>query len=119
MGHNVHWVLELAVNGGQQQDFAKLADEMSQATLSDEPGALNYEWFMSDDGAKCHIYERYQDSAATMVHLGNFGNKFAERFLSMVTPSRLTVYGDPNQEVRDALAAFGAEHMGQFAGFAR
>lgn len=119
MGHNVHWLLEIDIKDGEQQNFTKLADEMSQATMADEPGAMNYEWFLSADGGHCHIYERYRDSAATMVHLGNFGSKFAERFLGMVTPTRLVVFGDPNQEVRDALAAFGAVHMQQFAGFAR
>ncbi len=36
-----------------------------------------------------------------------------------VTPTRLVVYGDPNDEVRVALSAFGAAHMAQIGGFAR
>ncbi len=36
-----------------------------------------------------------------------------------VTPTRLVVYGDPNDEVRAALSAFGAAHMTQIGGFAR
>ncbi len=54
-----------------------------------------------------------------MVHLGNFGAKYAERFLACVDPTRLMVYGDPSAEVRAAMAGLGAVHMTQFNGFAR
>ena len=119
MSDAVHWVLELNVKDGQLDAFKALAREMSEATQADEPGATHYEWFTDADGKTVHITERYADSAATMIHLGNFGAKFAERFLACVDPARLTVYGDPSAEVRGALAGFGAAHMTQFAGFAR
>ena len=113
------WVLELKVKDGQLDAFKALAREMSEATQADEPGASHYEWFIDADGDTIHICERYADSAATMVHLGNFGAKFAERFLACVDPARLMVYGDPSAEVRNALAGLGAAHMTQFDGFAR
>ena len=119
MSNAVHWVLELAVKDGQLDTFKALAREMAQATQADEPGTTHYEWFVSEDGKSVHICERYADSAATMVHLGNFGAKFAGRFLACVDPVRLTVYGNPSAEVRSALAGFGAAHMAQFAGYAR
>ncbi len=119
MSDAVSLVLELNVKDGQRDAFKALAQEMSEATQADEPGTTHYEWFTDADGKTVHTYERYADSAATMVHLGNFGAKFAERFLACVDPARLTVYGDPSAEVRGALAGFGAAHMTQFEGFAR
>ena len=119
MSEAVSWVLELAVKDGQLDAFKALAQEMSEATQADEPGVTHYEWFTDDDGKTVHIYERYVDSAATMIHLGNFGAKYAERFLACVDPTRMMVYGDPSAEVRGAVAGFGAAHMAQFAGFAR
>ncbi len=119
MSDAVSWVLELAVKDGQLDAFKALAREMSEATRADEPGATHYEWFIDADGKTIHIYERYADSAATMAHLGNFGAKFAERFLACVDLTRLTVYGDPSAEARGALAGFGAAHMTQFDGYAR
>ncbi len=118
MSEAVSWVLELAVKDGQLDAFKALAQEMSEAT-QDEPGTSHYEWFIDDDGKNVHVYERYADSAATMVHLGNFGAKFAERFMACVDPTRFMVYGDPSAEVRGAVAGLGAAHMTQFAGFAR
>ena len=119
MSNNVHWLLQLSINEGQLDKFKALAEEMSAATKADEPGALNYEWFLNDDQTECHIYERYTDSAATMVHLGNFGSKFADRFMACVTPTSFLLYGDADQQVREALAPLGAVHHPQVAGFAR
>ena len=119
MSGNVHWLLELAINDGELDNFQALRAEMIEATQSDEPGTLIYEWFVSADNKQCHVYERYVDSAAVMVHLGNFGAKFADRFLAILTPERLTVYGDASEEVRGALAGFGAVHLSEEHGFAR
>ena len=54
-----------------------------------------------------------------MTHLASFGEKFAERFLAILEPTRLVVYGNPSSEARGALAGFGAVHMEQVGGFAR
>jgi quinol monooxygenase YgiN len=117
--NHVSWILEIDINDSKIDDFKALMAEMVSATQADEPDALNYEWFISDDAKHCHIYERYSDSTATMTHLGNFGAKFAERFLGMVAPTRLTVYGDPSAEARAALAGLGAVHMELLGGFAQ
>ena len=66
-----------------------------------------------------HIYERYADSDAAVVHLGNFGAKFAERFLQCFEPTDLYVYGEPSDEARAALDGFGAVYLGTFGGFSR
>ena len=65
------------------------------------------------------VVERYSDSAAALVHLGNFGEKFADRFFAAFTPKRLVVYGPASDELRGALAGLGAEHLGYLIGFNR
>jgi quinol monooxygenase YgiN len=92
--------------------------EMVEATQANEPHTLNYEWTITEDSQSCHIYERYADSAATMTHLGAFGEKYAERFMASVEPMRIH-YGTPNNEVKKALSGFGAVFMAPFGGFAR
>jgi quinol monooxygenase YgiN len=119
MSEAVSWVLELAVKDGQLDAFKALAQEMKEATETDEPGTTHYEWYIDADGKNIHIFERYVDSAALMTHLGIFGAKFAERFMACVDPTRFMVYGDPSAEARAGLAGLGAVHMTQFVGFAR
>ena len=119
MANTVQWVLELNIKDGKFDAFEALMNEMVTATRSDEPGALAYEWFTSDDNTTCHIYERYADSTAVMTHLGNFGANFAERFLDTLEPTRLKVYGSPSDEARQALSGLNAEFMGHIGGFSR
>lgn len=119
MSDNVQWLLELNIKDGELETVKTLMNEMVSATQTGEPGTLNYEWFISDDGKICHLFERYVDSAATMIHLGAFGEKFADRFLAVLEPTRFVVHGNPDDEVREALAGFGAVHMAQIGGFTR
>ena len=118
MSGHVHWLLELSINDGHLEAFKALMGEMIAGTKG-KAGTINYEWFLSDDEATCHIYERYVDSAATMVHLGNFGVKYAARFLTCLTPTRCTVYGNPDDAMRAALNKLGVTYMDAVGGFAR
>ena len=92
--------------------------EMVAATEANEPDTLNYELFISEDEQTCYIYERYVDSAVTMIHFATFGEKFAERIVATVEPTRFVVYGNPDETVRGVLAGFGAVHMEEIGGFA-
>lgn len=116
MSDTVSWNLQMSVHEGQLSGARELMPEMVEATRS-ETGALGYEWFLDAGGTVCHIHERYADSDAAMVHLGNFGTKFAERFLECFEPTALYVYGEPSDEVRGALDGFGATYLGTFGGF--
>lgn len=117
MSKHVYWMLELDLHAGRKDDFHALMDEMVKATRENEPGALGYEWSLSADGTRCHIFEHYANSEATMVHLGNFSDRFAGRFLDILSPTKFVVYGSPDQQVRDALAPFGAIYMQPVGGF--
>jgi quinol monooxygenase YgiN len=119
MTENLYWLLELAINPGRFEDLKALIAEMVEATQRNEVGALNYEWAISDDRQVCHVYERYQDSAAALTHLESFGANFAARFMAVVKPTRLIVYGTPSAQLKDALAGLGPVYMAPFAGFSR
>ena len=119
MAAGVAWMLELKIQEGQGENLPALIDEMVGATREGEPGTLDYEWSTSADGTTCHIFERYADSDAVMAHLANFGEKYAGRFMEILVPTRFVVYGSPSQEVRDALAGFGAAYMNSAGGFSR
>src|SRR5512141_746909 len=98
MNENVYWLLELAVRPGRLHDFRGLMQEMVAAARTNEPGTLNYEWNISDDGSVCHIYVRYANPAAVMLHMAVFGTKFTSRFTELVQITRMVVYGAPNAE---------------------
>ncbi|MEQ6247384.1 antibiotic biosynthesis monooxygenase [Sulfitobacter sp. HNIBRBA3233] len=119
MSDVIEWVLELEVSAGQADGMADLLEEMVAATKANEPGALHYEYYISDDGTRVTSLERYADNAAAMTHLANFGAQFAERFLATFAPLRFSVFGPAGADLRAGVAAFGAEHMAFHKGFAR
>jgi quinol monooxygenase YgiN len=118
MSTSISWNLQMAVHDGRLAESRELMREMVAAT-EQETGTLGYEWFISDDGKSCHINERYADSDAVLVHLTNFGAKFAERFLACFEPKSLSVYGNPSPDARAALDGFGAAYLGWLGGFNR
>lgn len=119
MRHDVSWMLELDIQAGREADFRSLMAEMVEATEANEQGTLSYEWSTSADEKQCHIYERYADSAAALIHLGTFGERFAERFLDVLTPVRLVFYGAPTPELKEAMDGFNAVYMEHAEGFTR
>ena len=118
MNGHVSWVFEVAVKPGKIDALRTLMEEMVESTRA-EPGALVYEWFVSDDGSVAILYERYADSAAALTHSRAFNQKFAERFLELVDPTRFTVLGAPNDEARAALSRPGRVFLQPFGGFLR
>ncbi len=113
MSKTISWVIKLSLNEGKANDFKALMSEMVASTRG-ETGCEAFEPFVSPDGASFHIYERYADSGAALVHLGNFGAKFAGRFMGCVTPTGLDVYGEPTAELKGALDTMGAVYYGSF-----
>jgi quinol monooxygenase YgiN len=111
MSKAVAWNLQLSVRPGQLESLRSLMVEMIESTRA-EAGSLAYDWYLSEDGAACHIHERYRDDDAAMAHIVTFGTTFAERFLGCVEPTALYVYGDPGPAVRGALGDFGAVYFG-------
>jgi quinol monooxygenase YgiN len=118
MSENLYWVIEVAIKPGRFEEFKALVSTMVEVTQENEVGTLNYEWAISDDQKSCHVYERYRDSAAVMVHLKSFGEHFAAPLAALGTITRFVVYGAPSAQVKDALGA-NVAHMAPLAGFSR
>ena len=118
MSSTISWNLQASVNEGRLDDLRALAREMVAST-EQESGAQSYEWFLSDDGSQLHLYERYVDSEAALIHMGSFGSQFAGRFLECVKPTSFSVYGEPSEKLRGVLDGLGAAYHGPLDGFSR
>ena len=117
MSEEFYWILEVAILPGEMDAFRSVARDLITATQA-EPGTLNYEWNLSGDEKTCHIYERYQNSEAAIVHVRSFG-QYAERFMKACRPTLFDIYGAPNEEVKAALADFGPVYFTPMGGFKR
>ncbi len=118
MTENIFWLFEATIKPGQYDNFQTVMEEMIASTKQ-EPGTSNYEFFLNEDRTICHIYERYADSEAALMHVGAFGANFADRFLSCVAPTKFMVYGPASDELKGILGGFGAEYMTPLDGFVK
>jgi hypothetical protein len=80
---------------------------------------LIYEWFLSADGTECHLYERYVDNQAALIHAGTFGSQFAERFFTCFEQKSLSLYGEASEELTAAMTEAGASFLPSMGGFSR
>jgi quinol monooxygenase YgiN len=118
MSDVVSWLIKTQVKPGQLDAFRTLMEEMVKSSRS-EPGTLAYEWFINDANDSVHIYERYENSAAVLIHGATFGEKYAERFMGCVEPTGFDIYGAPSADVQAAFSDFSPGYFGIFGGFAR
>lgn len=118
-GAHVAWMFELTVREGRDADLQALMTEMVASTRRDEPGTLDYEWHLTDDGRQLHIFERYADAAAVMTHLATFGARYMGRFFDVLAPQRMTIYGPADDAVRAALAQLRPAVLRRAEGFSR
>jgi quinol monooxygenase YgiN len=114
----VVWLYELAVKPGGVDSFRALMAELVESARA-QTGTLTYEWSLSADGRVAHVYERYEDAAATLAHLAGFRDRFAQRFRESADPTRLVVYGNPEEAVKEALAGLRPTFMTPLDGFDR
>lgn len=118
MSDHISWHVELQVKPGQLDALRAITNEMVEAAKN-EPGALIYERYVSDDLQAVHVFERYVNPDAAVAHLTAFGKAYGERFAKMIDRKRFTVFGTPTVELREFLDPLGATYATAFAGFSR
>lgn len=107
----------LALKPSEFAEFKALIAQIVAAT-KEEPGTLVYEYSVNEDNSSVHILERYK-ADAVVSHVDTTFAPFGKRFLELCTITSLTVYGNPDAEVRKRLDPFGAVYMTPFDGFGR
>lgn len=119
MSENIFWIVASKIKEGELENLKVLRDEMTEYTKANEPGALNYEWFISSDEKFCNLFENYSDSSTAAAHMKSFGKNYAQRFMSILDVKNFTVYGEPSEELAKILTPLGVTFMKPSAGFKR
>jgi len=104
--NEVAWLSELGVKPEDRQALEALVPEMVEETKKTEPGTRAYQFYSRENAIL--VYERYADSNAALEHMKNFGEKFAGRFMALVTPVSFTLLGSPSPELLAVVGPIGA-----------
>lgn len=84
-------------------EFRQLARECLSIVRNNDPGTLQYDWFMSADARTCVVREKYVDSSALLAHMQNVGGPLP-RLVELAGGLDVEIYGEPTQELLDAAA---------------
>lgn len=117
MNDNIFFILTTKIKEGELDNLRSLITEMTDSTKVNEPGTINYEWFISADEKFCHSYERFEHSEATLIHQKNFMKNFAKRYMACLEIKSFAVYGNPSEEIINMLTPLGVVFMKPAGGF--
>jgi quinol monooxygenase YgiN len=119
MSDHVIVLAENDIHAGQLENLKALITEMVEYIQREEPGTLNYEWFIDDEGKTAHAYERYADSESCIAHLTVARQIYGERLFSYLTITKITVYGNPSEPLREIFGPYAGTYRSRFGGVAR
>jgi len=117
MTKDIRKVVKLSIKEGKIDQFKSVASLFIEKVNTSEPDTVSYEWYLSDDGRQCYIIEIYKDSASLLKHLDNVRDLY-EPMLNLCEITRVRVFGDVSEAVRDAHIA-GSEFYSHWAGITR
>ena len=83
--------------------FKALAAEAG-AIVAEEPGTLQYDWFLNDNETVCVVRETYADSGAVLAHLGHLGDLLG-RLIPLGGGVSIDLFGRPSTELTAAMEA--------------
>ncbi|WP_371056598.1 hypothetical protein [Rhodosalinus sp. K401] len=107
----LRWVLETELRGAPDDDLAAIARDLLYQAREEEAGTLQCDVHLSEDGERLHLLMGFSNDTAVVEHLQGFTRRFARPLFALVRPLRMTVYGDPSPEVREALGALQPTYM--------
>ena len=83
-----------------------------------EENTISYEWFFSNDGNKATLVESYTNSDATVQRFKNHGaSPIASEVVEFVDFEAVYCFGNPKEDLREMLGAWGAIIQNHFCGF--
>ena len=118
-GQWVSWIIEASVKPENLDSISSLMNEMSHDFMENERQALNFEWSIDSTQTLLHLHERYEDSATALGHVKRFRSKYGDRFISLISPLRVVVYGHPSEPLSNELHPLRPVVLNCLGGFTR
>lgn len=110
-------IVEFDIPAGRLDDFKAATREVIEAT-GEETGAQRYDWYVSEDGRRDINLERFEDSAAFVIHDAHVA-PIVGPMMETCALRRFAVLGDPSDEVRAQLAGRDIEFYSHLIGIER
>jgi len=111
---NIQITARFKIHEGKLDAFKKLANECINTVKEKEKDTLQYDWFFNKDQTECVVREKYKDSDAFMVHMGNIGALLGQ--IIAISDFSPEIYGNPSATMLEAAAPFQPEIYSYYQG---
>ena len=118
-GQWVSWIIEASVKPEDLDSIVSLMNDMSRDFMENERQTLNFEWSIDATRTLLHLHERYEDSDTALGHVKSVRSKYGERFMSLISPLRVVVYGHPSEPLSNELKPLSPIVLNCLGGFTR
>ena len=110
---------ELNVNKGyDKSDVEEFLVRFSKFIRETEPNTYDFGYFVSANGKRVNLIEKYYDSKDFVFNLNNFEqSEYANEFMTLFTLNNVIIAGDASDELKAKARAYGAELRPQVGGW--
>lgn len=106
--HKISFLIEMKINKGKKLDEIKpFLAGLTSFMRNNEPEGYDYGYYISEDGKKVTLIEKYLTSEAAIKHADNFeGGPNMKPFLEMFTLESFIITGNATDQLKDRLKAW-------------
>ena len=116
--NEITFILELNTKGNLKEDVEEFLVRFSKFVRDKEPNTYDFGYFISSNGKKVNLIEKYISSADFVYHLNNFEQSdFSKEFLTLFRLNKVIIAGDASDELKSKAKAYGAELRPQIGGW--
>lgn len=110
---------ELIVNKGfNKKDVENFMVRFTKFVRDTEPNTYDFGYFISSDGKRVNLVEKYYSSDDFVHHLNNFeASKYAQAFMKLFTLEKVIISGNSSDALKAKAKAYGAELRSQVGGW--
>jgi len=99
----------LRIREGELDGFKRQAAEIMRLARASDARPIRYDWFLSEDGTECEVWEAFTDADALLAHQRYVGEAKAQLFRDYVAGHTMTFYGKLSPALAGAMDAMGTE----------
>jgi hypothetical protein len=110
---------ELKINKGfKKSDVEEFMVRFTKFVRETEPNTYDFGYFISADGRRVNLVEKYYTAADFVHHLNNFEQSdYSKEFMTLFTLEKVIISGDASEELKAKAKAYGAELRTQVGGW--
>ena len=115
----ISFLIEMKINKGRKLDEIKpFLAGLTSFMRNNEPEGYDYGYYISEDGKKVTLIEKYLTSEAAIKHADNFeGGPNMKPFLEMFTLESFIITGNATDQLKDRLQAWSPKYRTPIGGW--